>query len=65
MIYKQQNKISSDVYIYDPTPGAIKHVNYIRDLFVGKMIKRYGGGDINYLNILEKNKINSERWNII
>lgn len=58
-------KLDSDVYIFDPTPRAIKHVKYIKDLFDGNVekinTKRYGGGDPNYLNILEKNKIISKR----
>jgi FkbM family methyltransferase len=59
------NQIGSDVYIFDPTPRAITHVNYIKDLFDGNVEKipsrKYGGGDKTYLDILETNKINSEK----
>lgn len=58
------NKLNSKVYIFDPTPRAIEHVKYVKDVFNNEKIpissNRYGGGDPNYWNILLSNKINSD-----
>lgn len=58
------NKLNCKVYIFDPTPRAIEHVKYVKDVFNNKKIpipcNRYGGGDPNYWNILLSNKINSD-----
>jgi len=62
------NKLNSDVYLFDPTPRAIEHVKYIKNLFDGKEPKiddkRYGGGDLTYLDFLLKNKINTDKIHI-
>jgi FkbM family methyltransferase len=59
--------LNSNVYIFDPTPRAITHVNYIKDIFDKKKQiinnKKYGGGDPNYLNLIIENKIKSNRIN--
>ena len=58
-------QLNSKVFIIDPTPRAVDHVNYVKDIFNGKskVIKnsRYGGGDENYLNILMSNKIDTDK----
>ena len=58
------NKLNCKVYIFDPTPRAIEHVKYVKDVFNNEKIpissNRYGGGDPNYWNILLSNKINSD-----
>ena len=57
------NYSNSKIYLFDPTPRSLDHVNYIKDLFDNKknLINndKYGGGDKNYLNNLLKNKINT------
>ena len=57
------HKLNSIVYIFDPTPRSIGHVNYIKDLFNGTVeaieSKRYGGGDLNYINKILNYKIES------
>lgn len=44
----------ADVHIFDPTPRAISHCQYIKDLLDKKVeprpSKRFGGGDITYLD---------------
>jgi len=58
------NQLNSKVYIFDPTPRAIEHVKYVKEVFAGtkKPIDnyRYGGGDKNYWTILNLNKISPE-----
>lgn len=58
-------KINSKVYIFDPTPRAIEHVKYVKDVFDNKsppiLSNRYGSGDPNYFNLLLANKINSDK----
>ena len=58
------NKLNSKVYIFDPTPRAINHVNYIKKVFNGEEVpkgnKRFGGGFPGYLDLLLKNKIDSK-----
>ena len=46
-------KLDSNVYIFDPTPRAIKHINYIKYVFKENIKKpinsdRFGGGDKYY-----------------
>lgn len=57
------NELNSKIYIFDPTPRAIAHVNEVIDVFNNKKEaknnKNLGGGDINYWNILLNNKINT------
>ena len=59
------DKLKSKVYIFDPTPRAQKHVEYIRLLLNNKVEikndKRYGGGDDNYLLNIIKNNIKSDQ----
>jgi FkbM family methyltransferase len=59
------NLLGSKVYIFDPTPRAIDHVNYVKDVFDGKKQAiwdvRHGGGDPMYWDILLRNRIDSER----
>jgi FkbM family methyltransferase len=58
------HQLQSKVYIFDPTPRSIEHVQYVKDVFDSKKIpvnnKKYGGGDLNYWNVLLKNKIDSQ-----
>ena len=57
--------LNSNIYIFDPTPRAIEHVKYVKDVFDNKRIpifsNRYGGGNPNYWNILLENKIDSNK----
>ena len=59
------HKINSNVYLFDPTPRAIDHVNLVKKSFTNNKKplynKKYGGGDKNYWNILFKNKISSSK----
>ena len=59
------NKLSSDLYLFDPTPRAIEHVNYIKKLLTGKgkliRNKHFGGGDPNYLDLILKNRIHPDK----
>jgi len=58
------NELNSKIYLFDPTPRAIEHVNDVINVFDDKKKpinnKNLGGGDINYWNILLNNKINTE-----
>jgi len=58
---KVANQLNSKVYIFDPTPRAIEHVKYVKEVFAGtrKPVDnfRFGGGDTNYWNLLLLNKI--------
>ena len=55
------HKTKSPVYIFDPTPRAIKHVKYVKDVLDDKEIpvddKRYGGGDPNYWKLILSHKV--------
>lgn len=57
--------LNSNVYIFDPTPRSVIHVQYIKDLFDNKVELvndlKYGGGDPDYLKNIMKNKINSNK----
>lgn len=51
------NKLKSKVFIYDPTPRAIQHIKFVKDLFNNKLnniIKN------EYNNLLINNKIDSD-----
>jgi hypothetical protein len=57
-------KTNCPVYIFDPTPRAIHHVQYVKDVLEGKKQpvndKRFGGGDNNYWNIILSHKVKEE-----
>lgn len=59
------NKLSSNLYLFDPTPRAIDHVSYIKKLLLGedKVMhnKRFGGGDPNYLDLILNNRIHADK----
>jgi FkbM family methyltransferase len=59
------HKLDSKVYVFDPTPRAINHVKYVKDVLDNNKQpinnKRYGGGDPNYWDIIMKNKIGSDK----
>lgn len=56
-------KLSSKVYIFDPTPRAMSHVQLIKDVLDGEVVpknsSRYGGADPDYWNIILNAKVNS------
>ena len=56
------NKLNSNVYIIDPTPRAIKHCEYIKNVLDGKekiiYDNKFGGGNpYDYWKIILENKI--------
>lgn len=55
----------SKIHLFDPTPRAIEHVQFIKNAFETKTKpsydKRYGGGDINYINMLFENIISPDK----
>lgn len=57
-------KTKSPVYIFDPTPRAIEHVKYVKDVLHDKKIpvndKKFGGGDNNYWNIILSHKVKGD-----
>jgi hypothetical protein len=57
-------KTNSSVYIFDPTPRAIEHVKYVKDVLDDKKIpvnnEMFGGGDINYWNIILSHKVKGD-----
>ena len=57
-------KTNSPVYIFDPTPRAIEHVKYVKDVLDDKIIpvddKNFGGGDNNYWNIILSHKVKGD-----
>ena len=59
------NELNSNIYIFDPTPRSIEHVQYVKDVLdnIKKSIfnKRFGGGDKNYWNLILNNKIKSDK----
>lgn len=59
------HKLCSDIYLFDPTPRAIEHVKYVKDLFAGDALPvpdtRFGGGDPKYLDIIMEHKIEPSR----
>lgn len=58
-------KLHSNVYIFDPTPKSIDHVNFVKDVMRGtkKPInnKRYGGGDPKYWDKILYNRIDPNK----
>jgi hypothetical protein len=58
-------KLGCHVYIFDPTPRSIRHVDYVKDVMDGKKEAyndpRFGGGDIYYWDIIKKNRISPDR----
>lgn len=57
-------KTNSPVYIFDPTPRAIEHVKYVKDVLDDKKKpvndKKFGGGDNNYWNIILSHRVNGD-----
>jgi len=57
-------KTKSPVYIFDPTPRAIEHVKYVKDVLENKISpvdnERFGGGDKNYWKIILSHKIKGD-----
>ena len=57
-------KTQSCVYIFDPTPRAIEHVKYVKDVLDGKKVPinniQFGGGDKNYWNIILSHKVKGD-----
>jgi FkbM family methyltransferase len=55
------SQTNGNVYIFDPTPRAIEHYQLIKSCFENKTKpennKRYGGGDINYIDKIFENQI--------
>ena len=58
-------KLNCSVYIFDPTPRAIEHVKYVKDVLDNKKHPedsvRFGGGDPNYWNIILSNKVKENK----
>jgi FkbM family methyltransferase len=58
-------KTGANIYLFDPTPRAIEHVNQTKQSFSNNIKPKYetkhGGGDKNYWNILFNNKIPSNK----
>lgn len=56
-------KTESPVYIFDPTPRAIKHVKYVKNVLEDKTKpvndKKFGGGDKKYWDIILSHKVKS------
>ena len=59
------HQLGSCVHIFDPTPKAITHVNYIKNLLDHKDIIRpspcFGGGDPNYLNKIISTRVDTNK----
>lgn len=57
-------KLNATVHIFDPTPRAIEHVKYVKNVLNNDARpvdnKKYGGGDKNYWNIILKNPAKPE-----
>jgi len=57
-------KLNCPVYIFDPTPRAIKHVKYVKNVLEKKTnpvdSKRFGGGDPNYWKIILSHQVKAE-----
>jgi hypothetical protein len=58
------HKLNCPVYIFDPTPRAIEHVKYVRDVLDKKRVPvndpRFGGGDPLYWNMILSTQIKGE-----
>ena len=61
-------KLNCPVHIFDPTPRAIEHVKYVKDVLENKQkpidSKRYGGGDPNYWKIILSHKAKGDNINL-
>jgi FkbM family methyltransferase len=61
------HQLNSSVYIFDPTPRSIQHVNYIKDIYNNLQqptnSKNFGGGDKSYMQRIIENKINADKIN--
>ena len=59
------NKTNSSVHIFDPTPRAIEHVQYVKDVLDNKKKPiddtRFGGGDKNYWNEILAHKVKGDK----
>jgi len=59
------SQTNANVYIFDPTPRAIEHYQLIKSCFESKIKpennKRYGGGDINYIDKIFENQIDTNK----
>ena len=60
------NKLNSNIYIIDPTPRAIKHYKYVKNILEGKnkiiYDKKFGGGNpYEYWKIILENKIDTDK----
>ena len=60
------NKLKSNIYIIDPTPRAIKHYEYVKNVLEGKdkiiYDKKFGGGNpYDYWKIILENKIDTNK----
>tara|TARA_Y100000589_G_scaffold329639_1_gene376796 strand:- start:564 stop:2342 length:1779 start_codon:yes stop_codon:yes gene_type:complete len=60
------NRLKSNIYIIDPTPRAIKHCEYIKNVLEGKdkiiYDKKFGGGNpYDYWKIILENKIDTNK----
>jgi hypothetical protein len=57
-------KTQSSVYIFDPTPRAIEHVKYVKDVLDGKKVPinniQFGGGDKNYWPLILSHKVKGD-----
>jgi FkbM family methyltransferase len=57
------HKLGSPVYIFDPTPRSITHIQLVKDVMDGKQKaisnKRYGGGDLTYWSYIMDHSIES------
>lgn len=58
------NVTGAPIYMYDPTPRAIEHVRFIQNAFDTNTKplpdRRYGGGDLSYIDMLFDNKCESK-----
>ena len=58
------HKTNCPVYIFDPTPRAIEHVKYVKDVLEGKKEpiddKKFGGGDKNYWKLILSHKVKGD-----
>lgn len=58
------HRLKCPVHIIDPTPRAIEHVKYVKDVLDMKKKavddKRFGGGDVNYWKMILNNPAKSE-----
>uniref|UniRef100_A0A6C0CR07 Methyltransferase FkbM domain-containing protein n=1 Tax=viral metagenome TaxID=1070528 RepID=A0A6C0CR07_9ZZZZ len=58
-------RLNCPVHIFDPTPRAIEHVQLVKDVFSFRKqpinSRRFGGGDINYWNILLQNHVDENK----